>query len=189
MTVSAVWCRRPPSCTATPSTPPALSSWKRWSATSNLSIWPSRYSQLMKDSVCLFTFLSFDLILFFPPSDVVPGHQQGAQQASGLHCGYQDTQPAVWQRRWHVPRHWNTGGCQQQPICIIYVTRIVIYYLIHLPAAAAFSPEAFCLWTLKTLFTNKISLSAPFSFIAIAIRLARGSTKQVKKKCWRCYRS
>lgn len=58
--------------------------------------------------------LSPSLCLSLSPSDVVPGHKQGAQQASWLHCGYQDTQPAGWQWSWHVPHHWNTGGCQQR---------------------------------------------------------------------------
>lgn len=113
----------------------------------------------------------------FSPSDVVPGHKQGAQQASGLHCGYQDPQPAVWQRSRHVPHHWNTGECQQQPVCIIHVARIVLYYLIHLPtAAAAFSSEAFGLWTSPT----KIPSSPLFFTVAIATCLARGSAQQEK---------
>lgn len=58
------------------------------------------------DEVCLFLLVPLvGSLHFFSLSDVVPGHKQGAQQASGLHCGYQDTQPAVWQRRRHVPHH------------------------------------------------------------------------------------
>lgn len=68
----------------------------------------------------------FSFVPIFP-SDVVPGHKQWAQQASWFHCGYQDTQPAGWQWSWHVPHHWNTGGCQQQSTYIIYAAQIIIY--------------------------------------------------------------
>lgn len=55
------------------------------------------------------------------------GHKQGAQQVAWLHCGHQDSQPAGWQRSRDVPHRWNTGGCQQQSICMIPPGQIVIY--------------------------------------------------------------
>lgn len=53
----------------------------------------------------------------FPSLTDVVGYKQGAQQASWIYCGYQNTQQAGWQWSRHVPHHWNTGGCQY---CIIY---------------------------------------------------------------------
>lgn len=55
---------------------------------------------------------SFPLSYFPSLTDVV-GYKQGAQQASWIYCGYQNTQQAGWQWSRHVPHHWNTGGCLQ----------------------------------------------------------------------------
>lgn len=68
--------------------------------------------------VAHFSQFSFPLS-YFSLSDVV-GYKQGAQQASWIYCGYQNTQQAGWQRSRHVPHHRNTGGCQQ---CIIYAPK------------------------------------------------------------------
>lgn len=133
--LSAVWWHQAPSCMETPLMPRASSSWKTWSATFSLSISLSRYCyhrgyrifSVFYTFLYIFTSLFFYLRLPLSLCDVVPGHKQGPQQAAWLHCGHQDTQPAGWQRSWHVPHHWNTGGCQQQSIYIIYLAQIIIY--------------------------------------------------------------
>ncbi len=135
--LSVVWWLRAPLCMETPSMPRASSSWKTWSATFNLLISLSRYCYHRRYIFSVFFFFYMFLYIFtslflcfhlsLSLCDVVPGYKQGPQQAARLHCGHQDTQPAGWQRSWHVPHHWNTGGCQQQSIYIIYLAQIIIY--------------------------------------------------------------
>lgn len=140
--------------------PHVLSNSRTWNVTSSPWISPSRYcchkmhtqdfeilkflmpqlSQTRRRSI--FTSLCLSLSL----CDVVPGHKQGSQQAAWIHSGYQDTQPPGWQRRWHVPHHWNTGGCQQQSIFVKRPAPVFIYYSTHLQAALFYfvSPVSYC---------------------------------------------